>query len=227
MEDFFSHFPELKQKCTDTFQTINKKLSSPYFTSDKLSIDTLLPYLFTEITDDLQKELSISLCLYREIVDRYNKGFDEIEVFKAVLADYYHGQIITREQYKKINEHHRKFIAKGLSVSYLHSTERVFYRIEIFTGKLIVLPDELRKTILNDILEVSAFFLFDDDVYDLEGDLASDKNTILIQYLVNHNGKLEKAVSEFKEMLNALLVRNRNINPVLYKFIEYFKNVYQ
>jgi hypothetical protein len=226
MKVFFEKYPDILCDCKLVNKRINNNIKSYKININEISIDNLIPFLFFEIPEDCKKEMSFALRIYREIIDCYNKTSNKASEFKVLLNDFYPFKIISNNDFIKINLKYRKLINDDIIKSYMLSVERVFYRKEILiyfsTIYKYKLPLHFFKTI--DIL--SAFFLYDDDICDLEYDLKAGKTTILTNYVLNSNGDIKCSNDLFVDRLNNI-IKKYNQNSKLCLFINIFKSLYQ
>jgi hypothetical protein len=80
------------------------------------------------------------------------------------------------------------------------------------------LPGDSKSSMTQKVREFSAFLLFDDDVYDLECDIANEKETILTQFLTMAHS-LEQGIAEMTQLL-------RNGSELFEQFTNRFKAIY-
>jgi len=160
-----------------------------------LSLDVILPYLFSAIPLRHKSNISLLLGAYRTLVSAYLTGRDDVDRLRAILRA---GGIdpIEAAHYRDLNLFQRAALKQNLYLSYLASTRRVFYRRAVLCQNAEVIEGNLLTEVLGAVDCLSAFFLFDDDVVDLEKDLVSGKDTLLSNYLLSQGGTLRMAVKE-------------------------------
>lgn len=213
---FFDNHPAILTRCLDINKEINHALNKKRIAENEVSFDLILPFLFKDIETNEVKMISKELRLHREIADYYNSGIDDINEFLNVLNKFGSAKPVTYIQYQDINKRSRNFLNDDLIASYLLSTERVYYRFQII-DKLNI-DTERKITIIQKVKEFSAFLLFDDDVYDLESDIAKGKETILTQYLSSGN-----SLSEGIEVMINLI---KDGSELFEQFTKHYKNIY-
>lgn len=214
---FFDDHPAIFNHCLEVNREINDSLSKTLIAQNEVSFDLILPFLFEDIDLEKAKLLSKELRLHREIVDCYNVGVVDVSKLSEAVRRFSSLEPVTYYQYQGINGRTRKLIDHDLTSSYIVSTERVYYRFEILDK--LSLPGKKKRSIAQDVRDFSAFLLFDDDVYDLESDIANEKSTILTQFLTAGNG-LRQGVAE----MTRLLIGGSSLFA---QFANRFKDIYQ
>jgi hypothetical protein len=214
---FFDDHPAIFNQCLEVNQEINEALRKKVIAQKEVSFDLILPFLFEDIDLEKAKLLSKELRLHREIVDCYNVGVVDVSKLSEVVRRFSLLEPVTYSQYQDINDRTRKLINRDLTSSYILSTERVYYRFEILDN--LSLTKERKSSIIQEVRDFSAFLLFDDDVYDLESDIANEKSTILTQFLTARNC-LRQGITE----MTRLLIDGSNLFA---QFTNRFKEIYQ
>jgi hypothetical protein len=213
---FFDNNPAILNRCIEVNHEINDALKQKKIADNEVSFDLILPFLFEDIKEVEAKSISKELRLHREIVDCYNSGIKDASEFSAAVKKISSLKPVTYSQYQIINKASRKYLKDDLISSYLLSTERVYYRFQILDK--LKLDTARRNEINKKVKEFSAFLLFDDDIFDLEADIATDKKTILTQYLMKGN-HLDKGVEVMTQLI-------KNGSDIFEQFTNHFKNIY-
>lgn len=192
LANFFEKYPQILENCIAVSKKINSDIGSNLVSTNEVSFDLILPFLFPQIEIPEAKKISYNLQVHREIVDLYNNGNSEVRNLTNLLIKSNASIPFTFEEYQKINKSKRIFLNNNLTNSYLISTERVYYRFST--------NNKILKDAENRVKKFSAFLLFDDDIFDLEKDIEYNKNTILIDYL-NQNSLIENAIGEILKLI--------------------------
>ncbi len=225
MQDFFDIYPEIYSSCKEVNTYINTSLSGISIDENEISFDHLIPFLFHEIPQSNKLDLAITLRLAREIIDFYNKGKIEVTQFKNLLNGYYSETFMSFEEYQLLNVEFRHYQNNDIIESYLSSTNRVYYRNRIITYYSLKYRFGLTESFFRQLNILSAFFLYDDDVFDFEEDVIENKMTILTDYTINSEGDLLISNKLFSAELNSIIDKN-NSNKILCQFITTFKTLY-
>jgi len=178
---FFAEHSTIFKNCIDVINCINNDLRNHKIASDANCFDLLLPFLIEEIQAADAKNIAYNLRIHQEIADYYNKGGNGITEFRNLLIKKKSLIPVSFTDYQQINKECRRFVNRNLVDSYIISTKRVYYRFKLLKSLPIIQSKKIE--IIKKVKIFSVFLLFDDDVYDLENDLSSGKNTILIQFL--------------------------------------------
>lgn len=226
MQDFFDKYPEIYSSCKEVNTYINTSLSGISINENEISFDHLIPFIFQEIPESKKMDISIALRLGREIIDYYNKNKMDVKPFMSLLDNYFTEHFITYKEYQQANSKLRHYQFNDVIKSYTASTIRVSYRNTIITFFSKKNNFDLNDSFFNQLNILSAFFLYDDDVCDFEDDIENRKQTILSDYVINHNGDILVSNSDFVDKLNTLKILNAK-NEKLTNFIETFKKIYQ
>lgn len=213
---FFEKHPAIFERCLEVNKAINNAFGQNRIAENEVSFDLILPFLFEDIATTEATQYSTELRLHREIVDCYNSGVKEVSEVNAVLKNVSSVKPVSFSAYQNINRQTRKFLNDDLKKSYLQSTERVYYRFQILDN--LKLDLKRKDNIKQRVKEFSAFLLFDDDIYDLESDIATGKKTILTQYLVKGN-HLDKGIADMIQLL-------KNGSDLFEQFTNHFKIIY-
>jgi len=225
MQRYFQIHPQILDNCVNVIRSINQKLDTNKINESEISIDLIFPFLFFTIPNDAMFEMSKYFRLYREIIDHYNKGKRDVDELKSVVEAASDINVIGFGDYQKINKKCRKHTPLSIVNSYYFATKRVFYRFEIFDLYSEKYHIDNKNGILNTLKDISAFFLFDDDVYDLESDIEKRKYTILTHY-IQDGGNLKFAIKEMLKPLETVKEANRK-NEILIDFVTTFGKVYE
>lgn len=225
MQKYFQIHPQILDNCVNVIRSINQKLDTNKINESEISVDLIFPFMFFTIPNDAMFEMSKYFRLYREIIDHYNKGKRDVGELKSVVEASSDINVIGLKDYQQINKKYRKYISSGIVNSYQLATKRVFYRFDIFNLFADKYHIDNRNGIINTLKSISAFFLFDDDVYDLESDIEKRKNTILTHY-IQEGGNLKFAIKEMLKPLETVKEANRK-NEILIDFVTTFGKVYE
>ena len=160
---------------------------------EEISFDQLIPFLFPINDKGVSRKLSNELRIYRAIVDNLNKG--QAPMWIRSISDDISIPIIDLESYNTLNNHNRFFNSSILN-SYLKSTKRVFYRFLLLRKYRSIFHPISRYQIYYLCKFLSAFLLFDDDIFDLEEDIRNGKKTILTEYLDSSNFNIQDGIEE-------------------------------
>ena len=226
MQDFFIKYPDIYLKCKEVNNYINASLEKYSIDDNEISIDHLIPFLFQEIPESIKLNLAIALRLGREIIDFYNNGNNEVLPFANILLRFYPLEFISFEEYQLLNKSARKFHSNDIVSSYISSTKRVFYRNEIIKYYSNKFNFHLSELFFKQVQILSAFFLYDDDICDFESDITNGKETILSDYVINHDGEIINSNKTFINKLDIIKMYNQNNNKLVH-FLETFKTIYQ
>ncbi len=211
LANFFEKYPQILENCIAVSKKINSDIGSNLVSTNEVSFDLILPFLFPKIEIAEAKQISYNLQVHREIVDLYNNNNSKVSFLTNLLIKSNSAIPVSFEEYQKINKTKRIFFNNNLTNSYLVSTERVYYRFSTI--------NKILKSAENKIKNFSAFLLFDDDIYDLENDLKNNKNTILIDYL-NNDSLLENAINEMLKLIE-------DDTDIFDTFTQIFKTIYK
>lgn len=217
---FQSKYPEIIEEC----KLVNGLLIEKYslcINRDEISFDQIIPFLFPSLKLKDKHEMAIELRLYREVVEFYNKG-EEFELTDQILSTL-SVPILESADYENINSRYRSLVQNDLFSSYLRSTERVFYRFEILRKYKLLFPSNSYNNFYNSVKIFSAFLLFDDDIFDLDLDLQSRKNTILIQFLEDSDFNIQLAIDE---ILFKLKDFQANESEIFKDYVNCFISIY-
>lgn len=211
LSSFFNQHPQILKNSIEVSGTINSDIGYRLLSKTEISFDIILPFLFSGIELAEAKNLSYFLGVHREIVDRYNNNCSNVIELVRLLKNKNFILPISFDEYRKINKKTRVLKNNNIVDSYLTSTKRVYYRF--------LINNNIIQQNIDAIKNLSAFLLFDDDVYDLEIDLANKKETILIRYLKEQDS-IDVAIKEILQLLN------NNNNSILGHFENILKNLY-
>lgn len=225
MQQFFEIYPTIFEDCCRVIDSINSRLNGLTINKDELNIDLLFPFLFTTIGHNDALRLAMYLRLYREVIDFYNKGNEDVATLKGIIENDLGITVATFNEYDSINKKNRKCIPNEFGQSYFRATERVFYRLQLFDLFDATHHFSDYNSIHSSVKALSAFLIFDDDVYDLEEDLQNNRQTILIDYLQHNQGNLQTAIQLMTHQLDKILTTN-NQNRALFDLISILQGVY-
>lgn len=214
---FFDDHPAILSRCLEVNREINDVLGKKLIAENAVTFDVIVPFLIEDIGSEEARLSSKELRLHREVVDYYNMGVPDVRQLSEALTVLRSIPPITYSQYQSINSLSRRLINYDLISSYIISTERVYYRFQILDR--LSMPLERKSLLIQNVREFSAFLLFDDDVYDLESDIANEKSTILTQFLRAGN-HLSQGIAEMTELL-------KDGSNLFAQFTNCFKEIYQ
>ena len=194
--------------------------------TDELCFDLLIAYFLPTIPPQSRRKLSKSLFVYRLIVDALNKNYlvaphqltNQLSIDCGLVP-------ITASEYARINATYRELGTQTLFEAYLRSTERVFYRDLLLKSiseqdGFVVTNEQLAA-----VRRTSALLLFDDDLFDFDGDANVGKQSILIQYLTGRDATLVEAIAAFKESWR-ISCQGSWVSPSLKQFNESIFDLY-
>lgn len=212
---FFDKYPAILSYCLEVNQELNRALGKKIIAENEVNFDLVLPFLFETLEPNTAKLLSKELRLHREIVDYYNSGITDVAKLVNLIRSIDILEPVSFLEYQNINKRARKLIDNDIVLSYLISTERVYYRFQILDKLKLTLS--AKQLINQKVTRFSAFLLFDDDVYDLESDIARGKKTILSEFLKGNN---------LRQAINAMESTLIDGSGLFEEFTNHFKDVY-
>lgn len=195
-----------------------------HWESVDLSFDVILPYLFSAIPGGSKAHISLLLGAYRALICDYIDGRGDTEYLVKTLRS--SGiEPVRKKFYERLNTFQRASLRGNLFESYLRTTRRVFYRKKVLQVHAHLIGVGALPQLLRDVDSLSAFLLFDDDVMDLEEDLAAGKHTLLSEYLMTGRGTVYDAAKEMILGLRDLISCQDNV--YLARFTGMIVDVYQ
>lgn len=192
LHSFFGQYEDVGKNAIKAREDIYVLTRSKNTTCKEIDIDVLLPFLLP-IEEACQFYLAYLLGACRDVIDYHNHGKQaEHKLLQFIQSNDPEIKFRSLDEYLYINVRCRSFEYDDLGRSYLRSTERVYYRMEALSRNLKG-RYALSKQVMNSIEALSAFLLFDDDVCDIENDIAYEKTTILTEYLLQ-SGDISSAI---------------------------------
>ena len=209
---------EIMRSCAQVALSLNRDLGLEIFEPDVLNFDVLAPFLFSELGVDERWRASRRLGVYRRIIQNFNdrQREEESALLSLFIAEKLGVAPISMADYCRLSSA-RNCDVHSLLGSYIVDTRRVFYRFDMM--------DE-HPRVVRGLRLLSAFLLFDDDVYDLGIDLARGKRSVLGDYLVRRRGNLGMAVEEMQQVLSLILALYPN-EFLLLDFTRKLTGIYQ